>query len=248
MTEREILLGTREAAELLQVSEASVRRWSDQGLLPVRRVGRRRERRFTEDAIRAFLHNGEPAGASPALGPSEAVAVGGVSMQNGSHFAVFYATDEGRVRLSLPFLVQGLQAGQPCFLISEEPVAKLYREALNETGLLESSLASGLLTTARVPGRTVAEALDFWEAGLWQALGRGGGPIRLVGEMVSMRGLFVSEAEMLRFEVQVDVLLRRFPVVALCQYDVRELSGEAMLLALKAHPDLFSQPLGNFLL
>ena len=225
-----------------------MRRWSDQGLLPVRRVGRRRERRFSEADVRAFLHTGEPAGPRPRLDGAEAVSVGGASIQPGSHLAVFYDSDEGRVRLSLPFLVQGLQAGQPSFLISEAPVSDLYRAALAEVGLLDSSLASGLLTTARVPGRTVDEALAFWEAALWQAVGRAPGPIRVVGEMVSMRSLFVSEEEMLRFEVQLDVLLRRFPVVALCQYDVRDLSGGAMLRALKAHPDLFNQPLGSFLL
>ena len=38
------LLNTKEAARFLRVSEASIRRWSDAGLLPARRVGRRRER------------------------------------------------------------------------------------------------------------------------------------------------------------------------------------------------------------
>ena len=37
------LLNTEEAARFLRVSEASIRRWSDAGLLPARRVGRRRE-------------------------------------------------------------------------------------------------------------------------------------------------------------------------------------------------------------
>ncbi|TMB60947.1 MAG: helix-turn-helix domain-containing protein, partial [Chloroflexi bacterium] len=37
---RERLLTTREAATFLKVSEASIRRWTDSGLLPARRVGR----------------------------------------------------------------------------------------------------------------------------------------------------------------------------------------------------------------
>jgi transcriptional repressor of dcmA and dcmR len=239
MTEEKKLLSTSAAAALLGVSEASVRRWSDQGRLQVQRVGRRRERRFAEQDVQAFLRVGEP-------GPSEPVKAGAISLPVG-HYAVFYASDEGRTRVSLPFLVEGLRAGQKCFLIAEAPVSHVYREALAETGLLAPALASGLLTTARAPGRTVSEALAFWEAALWQAAGRGAGPIRVVGEMMSMRGIFVSEAELLRFEVELDVLLRRFPVVALCQYDVRELSGEALLTALKAHPDLYRQQINNFL-
>src|SRR2546426_7368523 len=42
------LLNTEEAARFLRVSEASIRRWSDAGLLPAVRVGGRRERRVRE--------------------------------------------------------------------------------------------------------------------------------------------------------------------------------------------------------
>src|SRR5256885_5585183 len=52
-TER--LLNTAEAARFLRVSQASIRRWSDSGLLAARRVGRRRERRFSEAGLQAFL-------------------------------------------------------------------------------------------------------------------------------------------------------------------------------------------------
>src|SRR5437868_4286586 len=40
--ERDRLLTTRDAATFLKVSEASIRRWTDSGLLPAHRVGRRR--------------------------------------------------------------------------------------------------------------------------------------------------------------------------------------------------------------
>src|SRR5204862_7386879 len=49
------LLNTREAAKFLRVSEASIRRWSDSGLLAARRVGRRRERRFHESDLQGFM-------------------------------------------------------------------------------------------------------------------------------------------------------------------------------------------------
>ena len=58
--ERGSLLNTKEAAEFLRVSEASIRRWSDSGLLPAQRVGRRRERRFAQSDLVQFL--GQPSG------------------------------------------------------------------------------------------------------------------------------------------------------------------------------------------
>ena len=47
-------LNTEGAARFLGVSEASVRRWSDLGLLAVERSGRRRVRRFAVDELARF--------------------------------------------------------------------------------------------------------------------------------------------------------------------------------------------------
>src|SRR3981081_4831305 len=55
---RERLLTTREAATFLKVSEASIRRWTDSGLLPASRVGRRRARRVREEDLRTFMEGG----------------------------------------------------------------------------------------------------------------------------------------------------------------------------------------------
>src|SRR2546427_3668084 len=71
-TER--LLNTAEAARFLRVSQASIRRWSDSGLLAARRVGRRRERRFSEAGLQAFMQ--QPATARAAADASN-VNVGG---------------------------------------------------------------------------------------------------------------------------------------------------------------------------
>ena len=52
-------LSTKAAAEHLRVSEASVRRWSDAGLLPVQRIGRRGTRRFAKSDLQAFAQRGK---------------------------------------------------------------------------------------------------------------------------------------------------------------------------------------------
>jgi hypothetical protein len=59
--------------------------------------------------------------------------------------------------------------------------------------------------------------------------------------------MFPSEDAMLRFEQAYEVMCRRYPVAAICQYDVRDFDGVAMLRVLKAHPDLFEQRLGTYL-
>src|SRR4029077_15034238 len=125
------LLNTEEAARFLRVGEASIRRWSDAGLLPVRRVGRRRERRFDQTDLHRFL--GQPNGAAHAALPASLpalVPVGGASVPLRAHLAPIYSTDAGGLRLAVPFLADGLMARQPCFLVGTGVVLERFTTAL----------------------------------------------------------------------------------------------------------------------
>src|ERR1700682_1270076 len=105
------LLNTAEAAQFLRVSQASIRRWSDAGLLAGHRVGRRRERRFAEaDRVR-FLNRSE---APPRR--ETAIHVGDLAIPVPGHLATFYSSDAGRLRLTVPFLADGLRSDPPCSL------------------------------------------------------------------------------------------------------------------------------------
>jgi transcriptional repressor of dcmA and dcmR len=218
-------LSTSETAEFLRVSEASVRRLSDRGVLPAHRVGRRRVRRYRVEDVRQFARRERALEPAPGL-PVSQVLVGGLPVEISSHLAPMYDSDAGRLRLSLPFLVDGIRAAQPCFLIAH---------------------ATGILSLADAPGSTLAEALEFWEERAWAAVTSGASVLRLVGEMASVRERFISEKEMLAFEAAVNLTFRRFPIVGLCQYDARAFSGVALISALRSHPDLFEFPLGRFL-
>jgi excisionase family DNA binding protein len=228
------MLNTAEAARFLRVSQASIRRWSDAGLLDAHRVGRRRERRFEQSDLLAFLnHQGSKRGAA-------ALSVAGVSLPVPSHLATFYSSDAGGLRLPVPFLAEGLRLGQPCFLIAAGEVLERYMQALaNED--------RGRLTVVNFVVGSVEAALAQWEANFASALSQGPTVLRIVGEMTSERTMFSSEDEMLGYEEAFDLMSRRYPVAVMCQYDVREFSGLALLRALKAHPDLFDLGLGTFL-
>jgi transcriptional repressor of dcmA and dcmR len=175
------------------------------------------------------------------------VRLGGLPVETSRHLAALYESDAGRLRLSLPFLVNGLRSAQPCFLVARGEVLDRYLEALRLEVDVDQAVTSGMLRVADGPGSTVEEALEFWEQGCWDALAKGSSVIRVVGEMASAREGFVSEREMLAFEVAVNLTFKRFPVVALCQYDVNAFTGAALMAALRSHPDLFELPLGRFL-
>ena len=244
------LLNTKEAARFLRVSEASIRRWSDAGLLPARRVGRRRERRFAQADLVRFL--GQPSGELKAAGltaTTTTVTVGGASVPARSHLAAIYSTDAGGLRLTVPFLADGLRAGQPCFLVANGAVLERYSRALGEDQAIDfaGSVRNGHLVILTSPGAKAAEAIGNWERLLGSALAEGTKVVRIVGEMACERGAFGSDAGMMAYEEAFDVMARRFPAVTLCQYDAREFDGEIMLRMLKAHPDMFDQNLGAFL-
>jgi excisionase family DNA binding protein len=246
--ESEKLLNTEEAARFLRVSEASIRRWSDAGHLPSRRIGGRRERRFREVDLISYLGAGQAAPAHPAGAQTE-VNVGGLPLPLHSHVATFYDSDPGRLRLSVPFLADGIRAGQPCFLAAADDVVAAYTEALRAEEVdVDLAVKEGwFVPVAGGPGATVQGALDFWEQQFWPARAGGKTVIRVVGEMSSERKLFASDAEMMSYELAFSTLSNRFPMVTLCQYDVREFDGETVFQAIKVHPDLFGLHLGSFL-
>jgi excisionase family DNA binding protein len=242
------LLNTREAARFLRVSDASIRRWSDAGLLNARRLGRRRERRFSETDLLAFM---TPAGSGQPQAPSlpSTINIGGAALPLGSHLATFYGSDSGRLRLTVPLFAEGLRVGQPCFLAASGSVLDAYLDALRATpGVdLDGALRSGQLYTADGPGASTADALAFWEQLFWKALAGGPNVLRIVGEMACELEGFDSADEMIRYEEAFSAMAKRFPTITLCQYDAREFDGATVLSAIRAHPDLYNLNLGTFL-
>lgn len=165
-----------------------------------------------------------------------------------AHLATFFNTDAGRLRLAVPFLAEGLGAGQPCFLVAEGEASAAYVAGLRKCDIdVDAAIREGRLATAPGPGSSEEDALEFWEESLTHALAAGPNVLRVVGDMSSARKGFASDREMIDFEVAFNSISKRLPTVALCQYDVRAFSGEMIFRALRAHPDLYESHLGSFL-
>ncbi len=243
-------LSTSEAALMLRVSEASVRRWSDAGLLPVDRVGRRGERRFQESDVRYFLEQGLQGGA-PAREPATraVVMLGGVAVPLGGHVATFYDSDAARFRLTIPFLSEGLRQGQACMLLASNKLQRAYLEELGAQHAvdLDGAISSGILVTANGLGPTLDDASLRWQELAWSALRRSSGILRVVGEMSWAATALSGSSDLARFEDGLNSVVKRFPAVVVCQYDAREFDGIAVLGAMKTHPDIFELHLGTLI-
>jgi hypothetical protein len=199
-----------------------------------------------ESDLQRFLGGG----ASPLRGSSTAlpgeVIVGGQPVPLFSHLSGFYNTDEGRLRLPIPFVRDGLLAGHKCFLLASGEAMDAYLEALgHEDGIdLEGARKNGDLVVITGPGTTVERAMAFWEGSFTKALAKGPTVMRVAGEMASEREHFGSNAEMLRYESAYNTMAKRYPNVTLCQYDVRAFDGGTVYEALRAHPDQYALRMG----
>lgn len=242
---------TEAAARFLKVSEASVRRWSDAGLLRTERIGRRGTRRFAESDLRAFAAAGHGA-KSPRDGRRkrrDAVEVGGLTVPIHGHLPTLFETDAGRLRLSVPFLREGIQKGQPCFLYAFDASRKAYLAALRQEKSIDvdAALRDGLLVLLPKIDTSSRGFLRRWEQVLLQAMTGAPELIRIVGDMATVRQMFESDQDMVDFEASFNVLAKRFPLIALCQYDVRKFSGLTIFRGIKAHPDVFESEFADLL-
>jgi excisionase family DNA binding protein len=245
----ERLLTTREAATFLKVSEASIRRWTDSGLLPTSRVGRRGARRLRDEDLRRFLE----AGRTQPVAATQTSLVATIVIQDvvvplGSHLASFYTTPAGRLRLGLPFLRDGLLAGQTVVLRALPEVREHFFGVLREERIdVAEAIRLGLLVVFPEGPGSAAEQVAKFERALSESSRKRPGPIRVLAEILADVQSVGSVAEHLLVEHQLGALCKRFPVVMLCPYDVRSLDGSTVLEALKLHADIFGPQVGYWL-
>lgn len=246
---RERLLTTREAATFLKVSEASIRRWTDSGLLPTRRVGRRRARRLREEDLRTFMEAGPgPSVRAPDANLPSTIIIENVPVSLGDHLAAFYTTDAGRLRIGLPFLRDGLRAGQTVVLRALPEIREHYFAALRNEGVAaaEAIQAGQLMIYPEIPGSAGDQVARF-EQLLTTACRQRSGQIRILVETLADVETVGSVAEHMILEQRVGAVYKRFPVVTICAYDVRAFDAVTVIEALKLHSDIFGPQVGYWL-
>ena len=228
----EPLLDIEQAARFLNVSETSLRRWTNDGRLSCLRVGRRRERRFRKADLLAFTES-EPASRSKS---ARAAAV------PGTHLCGLYSCDEGQVRQAMAFLLDGFQPGTVSYLVGEAETRNRILAGLEQRKpTLAQDLAEGRLVVSDY-APTSKDQLDWWETNMREALRGGATSLRVIGDAGGFAKAASGE-ELVAYELEFDRrIAHQFPVVTMCQYDVRLFSGLVILDALKAHPDCFRHP------
>jgi transcriptional repressor of dcmA and dcmR len=223
------LLDIAEAAALLHVSQASLRRWTNRGLLPCLRIGGRRERRFRRADLMAFVEN-----------QSTRAPVG--------HLCGLYTSDLARTRQAARLLGDGLDAGSVCLLAAQPDVRdRILAQLARRRRSLRRALDGKRLILMEY-AVTAAAQLTSWKTQFETATRGGARSIRVVGDVSGGRlAQAAAFDQVLKYEAAYEKLSRRFPVVTMCLYDARAHSGVETAGLLALHPDLFRQPVNHLL-
>lgn len=149
-----------------------------------------------------------------------------------SHAAAVVGSDEEILAAALPFLSEGLAAGDTTVLACPDEIAELIRTGLGvDAATVENLPRIGLRDTRAPDALTVTRRL------LERARTAGSGRVRLVGQ-VQFGEQPRSWREGARYEAARNVLLARSPLAGLCLYDSRILPVEILDGARATHPEL----------
>lgn len=256
------LMDIHDAARFLGVSEVSIRRYTNSGALPCLRVGGRRERRFQRQDLENFAGVSDRTGAPRGLDNAgdaatawetdparSACYIEGMAVPWGGHLCQLYETDRGRTQMAIPFLAEGLVAGDACFLVASEPVRTVMLGSLETAaGGLDAHIEAGRLRPT-LCAKSGPEMLSHLDESFGVALEQGFSRLRLVGDMAWFLDQDLDGDDLVNFETRYDCQIgHSYPIVSLCLYDARRFTGVDLLHALKSHSDTFELPLGRFLL
>jgi anti-sigma regulatory factor (Ser/Thr protein kinase) len=150
------------------------------------------------------------------------------------HEALLYNSDEEFLAVALPFVRDGVAAGEPVVLALGERSATLLQAALGDTAAVALSAGVG----ADV-GRydNPADALSFYRETLTEHAAAGVGQVRVLGE-TPHPGLGQPWEWWARYEATVNHALAELPVWGLCPYDLRLTSDAVLEDVARSHPYL----------
>lgn len=239
MADNRRFLTIKEAAQFLGVSTASLRRWSNSGRLRCFRVGGRRERRFLEEDLLAFMQAAHTGPAAPQSSPSTTLD------QHGQHICLFFRNPDEQWQLMSPYVSDHLAADMPVLYIQdsttpEQLAAWLRGEGFDVDRLIERGLLRILSPAQAYLQQGYFDAqrmLAFMESAIRAALAAGYRRVLLTGEMTWSLSGAPGSTQMMAYEALLNPVVEKYPSVTIvCQYDLKRFNAASVLDALLTHP------------
>lgn len=177
------------------------------------------------------------------MADSVELGVSSVVLAPGDHLCIFYRGAEERDSVLLPYLREGVTAGDKCICVvdtvdPEQVLQALWDDSASTDGIdtclelmasRESYLADNEFRTDVM--------LAFWEQGMRTALDNGFGFIRAAGEMTWALRDVPGVDQLIPYEAELNRNLRGYPQVILCFYDLEQFTnGQLLLDVMRTHP------------
>jgi MEDS: MEthanogen/methylotroph, DcmR Sensory domain len=168
----------------------------------------------------------------------------GVRWRPGDHICGFYRKPAERDDILVPFLADGLAAGDKCTCVVDSCTPDDVLARLAEQVEVGPYVAGRQLEVLDSYGTYLADGgflpermLKFWEAKARQGpCGEGAGFARNVGDMSWAHRDERCVGDLVGYESELNRIMSDFPQVNLCLYDLTRCSGELIMDVLKTHP------------
>jgi hypothetical protein len=174
--------------------------------------------------------------------PTAAITINGLAVSEGDHICAFYRGSSELHDLVVPFLREGLHAGDKCICITGAAGRARLTAAVTDgvtvaPGQLEvEDFDATYLRTGSFTGEHMLQYWADWARRTFDAEGwpfaRGATDMSWAQEMCSTPML----DDFLSYELQATVIARMYPQVALCLYDLDLFGGNVIIPVLKVHP------------
>lgn len=168
----------------------------------------------------------------------------GQEFEPGVHICQIFSDDDERQEALLAFILSGLRGDERTACFSEKATSEAIEEFLDNYGIsLSQATQSGALTLSGTrdvyfaggrfdPQRMLGLLKQFHAS----AAAGGYKAARVIGEMTPEVQHLPGGSQLLEYEARVSLLLREYPVTAVCQYDARSFDGATIMDILKVHP------------
>jgi hypothetical protein len=173
----------------------------------------------------------------------------GLQWRVGDHICGFYRQPSERDEILIPFLVEGLKAGDKCTCVVDSCTPGDVLASMSGHIEVEPYLSDCQLEVLDSYGTYLADGgflpermLKFWEGKARQSLGgespRPDGPMqaRNIGDMSWAHRDESVVSDLMGYESELNRIMSNFPQVNLCLYDLTRCSGDLIMDVLKTHP------------
>jgi hypothetical protein len=174
---------------------------------------------------------------------TESVALGlnGLSIPAGTHICAFFRGIPERDEIMVPFLQEGLRAGDKCTCIIDDGLDEV-RVALSghagpSAAPHQLDIQPSKAAYLRRGTFSTQDMLDFWDESVGAALNEQGFPFaRSAGETTWTLTELPDLHDFLTYEAELNRFLPRYPQVIMCLYDLDRFGGRVLVDILKTHP------------